>query len=150
MPQITFPARLDQTATAMHFLREHLEKDHEALLGFIELAVEELLVNVISYAYAGPDAGAVSAGRHGQVELGFRWASFDDVPYICVWIRDWGKPFDPFLEAPRPDITLDVDERPVGGLGVHLVKNVSSHHCYSGTDGTNTIELYFKDQPETL
>ena len=57
-------------------------------------------------------------------------------------------PFDPFLEAPKPDTSLDIEERPVGGLGVHLVKNVSAHHCYSGTDGENTIELYFKMPPD--
>ena len=47
-----------------------------------------------------------------------------------------------------PDTSLDIEERPVGGLGVHLVKNVSAHHCYSGTDGENTIELYFKMPPD--
>lgn len=153
MPQITLPARLDQTTVAMDFLRTHLEKDHGALLGFIELAVEELLVNVITYAYAAPlpPAGAdYPADRQGQVELGFRWARFDDTPFICVWIKDWGKPFDPFLEAPGVDTTLSLDERPVGGLGVHLVRNVSAHHCYSGADGANTIELYFRDQSPAL
>lgn len=152
MPQITFPASLDQTPAAMEFLREHLTGDHESLLGFVELAVEELLVNVINYAYPEPKPGGESAAppdRFGQVELGCRWVSMDDVPYLCVWIRDWGTPFDPFLEAPRPDISQDLEDRPIGGLGVHLVRNVSAHHCYSGSDGTNTIELYFRDRPES-
>ena len=134
----------------MAFLREHLADGHEDMLGFVELAVEELLVNVVNYAYAGadgPDATLSDQAKWGMLELGFRQVSMDDVPYLCVWIRDWGAPFDPFLEAPEPDTSLDVDERPVGGLGVHLVKNVSAHHCYSGTDGENTIELYFKIPP---
>ena len=127
----------------MDFLRENLADGHEDMLGFVELAVEELLVNVVNYAYAGEGtsgtAGA-SSGKWGMLELGFRQVSMDDVPYLCVWIRDWGAPFDPFLEAPVPDTSLDAEERPVGGLGVH----VSAHHCYSGEDGENTIELYFK------
>ena len=131
----------------MDFLRENLADGHEDMLGFVELAVEELLVNVVNYAYAGEGtsgtAGA-SSGKWGMLELGFRQVSMDDVPYLCVWIRDLGAPFDPFLEAPVPDTSLDAEERPVGGLGVHLVKNVSAHHCYSGEDGENTIELYFK------
>lgn len=131
----------------MDFLRENLAGGHGDMLGFVELAVEELLVNVVNYAYAGEGASGsagASSGKWGMLELGFRQVSMDDVPYLCVWIRDWGAPFDPFLEAPVPDISLDAEERPVGGLGVHLVKNVSAHHCYSGEDGENTIELYFR------
>ena len=131
----------------MDFLRENLADGHEDMLGFVELAVEELLVNVVNYAYAGEGASGTvgaSSGKWGMLELGFRQVSMDDVPYLCVWIRDWGAPFDPSLEAPVPDTSLDAEERPVGGLGVHLVKNVSAHHCYSGEDGENTIELYFK------
>ena len=48
------------------------------------------------------------------------------------------------MEIATPDTSLSAEDRPIGGLGVHLVKNVSAHHCYSGDDGTNTIELYFQ------
>lgn len=147
MPRILLPAKLESCAPATDFLREHLADGHENMLGFVELAVEELLVNVVNYAYAG-EAASVPADKWGMLELGVRRVSMDDVPYLCVWIRDWGAPFDPFLEAPQPDTSLDVEDRPVGGLGVHLVKNVSAHHCYSGTDGENIIELYFKMQPD--
>ena len=68
----------------------------------------------------------------------------DGAPFLCVWIRDWGTSFDPFMETATPDTSLAAEDRPIGGLGVHLVKNVSAHHCYSGDDGTNTIELYFQ------
>ena len=151
MPKLLLPAKLESCATAMDFLRKHLADEHENMLGFVELAVEELLVNVVDYAYAGEAVSGLtgaSADKWGMLELGFRQVSMDDVPFLCVWIRDWGAPFDPFLEAPKPDTSLDIEERPVGGLGVHLVKNVSAHHCYSGTDGENTIELYFKMPPD--
>lgn len=148
MPRILLPARLEQCAAATAFLREHLADGHEDMLGFVELAVEELLVNVVNYAYAGekpPAAPTASpADKWGMLELGFRHVSMDDVPFLCVWIRDWGTPFDPFREAPEPDTSLEAEDRPLGGLGVHLVRNVSAHHCYSGADGENTIELYFK------
>lgn len=145
MPRILLPAKLEQCAAAMNFLRENLANTYEDMLGFVELAVEELLVNVVNYAYAGENLSATpAADKWGMLELGVRQASMDDMPFLCVWIRDWGTPFDPFLEAPRPDTSLEAEERPLGGLGVHLVKNVSAHHCYSGADGENTIELYFK------
>lgn len=146
MPRILLPARLENCAVAMAFLRENLVEGHEDMLGFVELAVEELLVNVVNYAYAGrADSGeSGSPDKWGMLELGLRQASMDDQPFLCVWIRDWGAPFDPFLNAPKPDTSLDAEDRPLGGLGVHLVRNVSAHHCYSGEDGENTIELYFK------
>ena len=80
----------------------------------------------------------------GFVELAFKRVSMDSAPFLCVWIRDWGTSFDPFMETATPDTSLAAEDRPIGGLGVHLVKNVSAHHCYSGDDGTNTIELYFQ------
>ena len=148
MSRILLPATIDSCASAMEFLRRTLAGQHEDILGFVELAVEELLVNVARYAYAQPEPDSQHVDKWGQLEIGCRSVSMDNTPFLCVWIRDWGKPFDPFLEAPSPDTQLDADDRPIGGLGVHLVKNVSAHHCYSGDDGTNTIELYFKlDQP---
>lgn len=145
MARIMLPARVDSCAPAMEFLREHLAADYADILGFVELAVEELLVNVATYAYAGtcPQEGDRSA-HWGQMELGFKRVSMDGAPFLCVWIRDWGTSFDPFMETATPDTSLAAEDRPIGGLGVHLVKNVSAHHCYSGDDGTNTIELYFQ------
>ena len=145
MARIMLPARVDSCAPAMEFLREHLAADYADILGFVELAVEELLVNVATYAYAGtcPQEGDRSA-HWGQMELGFKQVSMDSAPVLCVWIRDWGTSFDPFMETATPDTSLAAEDRPIGGLGVHLVKNVSAHHCYSGDDGTNTIELYFQ------
>ena len=63
MARIMLPARVDSCAPAMEFLREHLAADYADILGFVELAVEELLVNVATYAYAGtcPQEGDRSA-----------------------------------------------------------------------------------------
>ena len=145
MARIMLPARVDSCAPAMEFLREHLAADHAGILGFVELAVEELLVNVATYAYAGPcpqegdrnahwgaDGTGLQAGEHGQRALPLRLDT------------GLGHVLRSFMETATPDTSLAAEERPIGGLGVHLVKNVSAHHCYSGDDGTNTIELYFQ------
>ena len=50
MARIMLPARVDSCAPAMEFLRENLAADYADILGFVELAVEELLVNVATYA----------------------------------------------------------------------------------------------------
>ena len=82
MPRILLPANLESCAPAMDFLRENLADGHEDMLGFVELAVEELLVNVVNYAYAGEGAsGTVGAcsGKWGMIGLGFRQVRMDDV-----------------------------------------------------------------------
>ncbi len=80
--------------------------------------------------------------------VGCRWVNMDGQDLLCVWLRDWGRLFDPFRNVVTPDTSLGVDERNVGGLGVHLVKHVSSHYVYSNSDGSNTVELFFKADAE--
>ena len=92
------------------------------------------MVNVFSYAY--PDVP-------GEAQVACREVRLDNVPYFCFKVQDWGAPFDPFLEAPVPDVSLGVDERPVGGLGIHLIKSVVAHYTYAYYEQSNIIELYF-------
>ncbi len=146
VPKIMLPASIESCTPAMGFLREHAPQEYGEMLGLMELAVEEVLVNVALYAYPekGGSGSDVSEDSRGMMELGLRRARLDDEPFICVWTRDWGVSFDPFLEAPAPDTTLDAEDRPIGGLGVHLVKNVAVHYSYSRMDDENLIELYFR------
>ena len=48
-----------------------------------------------------------------------------------------------FLKRAGPDVSLGVDERPVGGLGIHLIKSVVAHYTYAYYEQSNIIELYF-------
>ena len=141
MPEVTLRAAVDSIQDARKFLRQHLEGETENMVAHVELAVEELLVNVASYAYA--DGVVANNANFGKLALGCRWVNMDGHDQFCVWLRDWGRPFDPFRGADAPDTSLAVDKRTVGGLGVHLVKHISSHYVYSGSDGSNTVELYF-------
>ena len=143
MPEITLPAVVDSVQDAVGFIRLHLGEQHDVMRAYVELAVEELLVNVASYAYAGDGARHGSNGGDKLV-LGCRWVNMDGQDQFCVWLRDWGRPFDPFRSVRSPDTSLPVEEREIGGLGVHLVKHISNHYVYSGADGGNTIELYFR------
>ena len=141
MPEISLPATKDSISQATAFIHEHLGDRYAKLLTYVELTVEELLVNVASYAY-DKDIGK-DHPKHGQLVLGCRWVNLDGHKHFCVWLRDWGRPFDPFC-VEQPDTSLPVEERKTGGLGVHLVKHISSHYIYSGTDGSNTVELFFR------
>lgn len=135
MPQISFLATMENFTLVNDFLGENLGVEYAGMQSYVELAVEEMLVNIINYAYP--------QDKPGQVEVGCRWGRLDGERYFCVWFRDWGKAFDPFKEAPEPNTLELLEERTPGGLGVLLVKHVSSHQSYSDTDGANSIELYF-------
>ncbi len=94
------------------------------------LVVEELVVNAMSYGGCEPGAG--------WVEIGFV-ASHDG---LDIQISDNGKAYDPFSSAPEPDLDLDLDDRPIGGLGVHLVKEMTDRHSYQRSGDENRVALF--------
>ena len=100
----------------------------EAVRRSLNIALDELLANELSHGMAGRDAGAVTV----EVEL--------DQERLTATITDDGPPFDPFKEA-APDTTLSVDERPNGGLGIHLVRELMDEVSYKRRDGHNVVVL---------
>ena len=96
----------------------------------IDIAVEEIFVNIAHYAYA-PDEGEV------VIEL-------ERLPLepniISIKFTDWGVPYDP-LAKPDPDITLGAEERQIGGLGIFIVKNTMDDMKYEYRDGSNILRL---------
>ena len=98
----------------------------------LNLCFDELITNAISYGFDALDEAALS------VEL-----SVSDGAVVAE-IRDNGRPFDPFTEAPDADTTLRVEERPVGGLGVLLVRESMDGFSYERRDGFNVVTLRLK------
>ena len=104
----------------------------------LNLCFDELITNAISYGFDALDLAALS------VELAVR-----DGAAVAV-IRDNGRPFDPFTEAPETDTTLRIEERPVGGLGILLVRESMDDFSYERRDGFNVVTLRLKlDRAET-
>ena len=135
MPTLKVPANLDNLKVVNAFIEEHIPSECAFLQPHVELVAEELLVNVFMYAYEDT--------QQGEAEVGCRNVFLDDEGYFCFWVSDNGKSFNPFLEAPEPDLTLDAESRPIGGLGIHLIKSLTKHFSYSYSDKKNLIELYF-------
>lgn len=98
----------------------------------LELVIEEMLVNVISYAYPAP-------GEDGEIELG---CSSDEGGFE-ISIRDWGSPFDPTV-APPPDLDQSIDERPIGGLGILFVKKMTDDLAYMRDGESNVLTMSFR------
>ena len=94
----------------------------------VNVALDELLANELSHGMTGREAGLVSV----EVEL--------DKDRVTVTITDDGEPFDPFAQA-APDTTLSVDDRPIGGLGIHLVRELMDEVSYQRRDGQNVVVL---------
>ncbi len=136
MPNITFEAKIENLSLAIDFINKNIGETHPKL-SMIELALEEIIINVINYAYEDSDS------KEKPIQLGIRKITFDGQPYLAIWLKDWGKRFDPFGDATVPDLNLDIEDRPIGGLGVHLVKTISNHQFYSDDDGSNVVEIYF-------
>lgn len=104
------------------------ERVPEPAVQDLALAVEEALSNVVRHAYRGDPAGRI------------RVALAIDEGQVRVAIRDRGPAFDP-LAAPVPDLTRPVDERPPGGLGVHLLRRVTDAQGYRREGEENVLEL---------
>lgn len=93
------------------------------------LVVEELVVNAVSYGGRDPDEGWVRV-RFTQLP--------DD---LSIMIVDNGQPYDPLASAPEPDLDLDLDSRPIGGLGVYFVREMTDTQSYVRGEGENRITL---------
>ena len=94
----------------------------------IDVVAEELYVNVAHYAYApgtGPLTIQAEAGADRELTITF---------------IDEGVPYDP-LARPDPDITLSIEERPVGGLGIFMVKNTMDDMTYRREDDRNVLTI---------
>jgi serine/threonine-protein kinase RsbW len=95
----------------------------------LELAVEEALVNVCSYAYPNRDG-----------EFLVRILTGDKI--VTVVIEDDGPPFNP-LQSERPDLSVPLEERPIGGLGIHLIRQSASELQYQRKNSRNCLTLVF-------
>ena len=124
-----FPATDESLAEASGFVLSFLEENDcspKAMIQ-IEVAFEELYVNVAHYAY-GDKTGDIKI----TVEVN---GDFTDISFV-----DTGKPFDP-LAKPDPDITASADERQIGGLGIFMVKKTMDDVRYKYEDGQNMLTI---------
>jgi len=104
--------------------------EDDELLFKIRLCVEEVVENIVSYAYKRGD--------------GWLEAQTDKIDgSLVVTLRDAGTPFNP-LDTPEPDITLSAEERQIGGLGIFLCKKMMDSVRYKYENGCNILTLSIK------
>ena len=100
----------------------------------IKISVEELFVNVASYAY---EERRASDEKHLEKVL-VKCSFSEEENLFYVVLEDWGKPYNP-LEREEPDISLSAEEREIGGLGILMVKTMMDQVQYEYKEGKNCI-----------
>ena len=94
----------------------------------VDLVLEELITNIIKYAYDDDKTHEIRV----RVAL--------EAEYVVVQIEDDGRPFNP-LEAPAADVHKPLEDRPIGGLGLHLVRQMTEHMDYRRIGNKNHVEV---------
>jgi serine/threonine-protein kinase RsbW len=108
------------------FAREH--NLPAKVLQAVDLALEEHLTNVMTYGYEE------AAPRDVRIRLTV------DGGWVQVEVEDDGRPFNP-LAAPRVDTSLPLEEKPVGGLGIHIIRQFMDELDYHRTGGKNILRM---------
>lgn len=125
----TYDADVDKLNDVLAFVEENLEANEAGMKETmaITVAVEEMFVNVAHYAY--PDS-------KGKVTIGLRFIGDD----IEIHLTDAGIPFDPIAKE-DPDVTLDADDREIGGLGIYMVKKSMDECTYERVGDQNHFTM---------
>jgi serine/threonine-protein kinase RsbW len=129
---IKFPAQIENLYNILHFIKRcaHDQGLPKERIKEIELAAEEALVNIFNYAYPG---------EKGDVEVHCR---VDDPGTLICDIIDAGIPFN-ILSQADPDLSGNILERDIGGLGVFLIKKMADSVDYERKEDRNILTLTF-------
>ena len=133
---ITLPGKLDSLYAFMDFVTSCAREQEitSERISEIELALEEVLVNIIKHAYK-------ECGIDGEIEI---TCTIDDDRSLVIEIADSGTPFDIFSSS-EPDLSLDINERQIGGLGIFFVKKLMDEVRYRREDDQNKLTLVVKN-----
>ena len=130
MKELVIDARKENLEQVLSFVEGVLEETEcpMKVQMKVDVAVEEIFVNIASYAY-GEDGGKA------RILAGLASPGVFEMTFV-----DSGVPYNP-LEKEDPDVTLPAEERPIGGLGIFLAFKVMDEVEYEYRDGQNCLTL---------
>ena len=127
--KLNIAAEVDKLPDVLAFIDTILEENDCPMKAQmqIDVALEELFVNIAHYAYPDGvgDAQIIAAVTPGQIE---------------ITLIDSGIPYDP-LAKPDPDVTLPAEKRAIGGLGIFMTKKLMDDISYQYSDGKNHLTV---------
>ncbi len=132
MKELTLEAKVANLQQVLDFVDENLTSMRcpMKILMQIDVAVEEIFVNVASYAYT-PNTGSVTIRMDLQ----------EKPRAVVITFIDSGIPYNP-LAKEDPDVSLSAEERSIGGLGIFMVKKTMDKMEYEYTDQKNVLKMY--------
>ncbi len=127
--ELIIDAKIEKLDDVLEFVDGFLEENgcNMKTQTQINIAVEEIFVNIAHYAYSSGEGSA-------RIEVN----EVDGVAEITF--TDSGTPYNP-LEKPDPDVTLSAEEREIGGLGIYIVKKSMDKVSYEYRDGKNVFTI---------
>jgi len=131
MAELVVDALVENLTKVLSFVEEKLDEYGCSMKQSmrIQIAVEEMYVNIAHYAYEN-EKGAATIKMEHLTEKGS----------VKIEFIDSGKPYNP-LAKDDPDVTLGTDEREIGGLGIYMVKTSMDHVEYEFVDGQNHFTI---------
>ena len=131
MKELTVDATIENVAAVTAFVDEQLEQLNCPMKTQcqVDVAIDELFGNIANYAY-NPDIGTATV----RVEV------TENPLAVVITFIDNGIPYDPLAKG-DPDITLSVEERQIGGLGIYMVKKSMDDVSYEYKDGKNILRI---------
>ena len=129
--ELEIDAEEDRLQEVQAFVDEHLEAADCPVKAQMQIAVavEEIFVNIASYAYV-PEKGKAKV----RVEVS------DEPVSVTITFVDHGIPYDPVARE-DPDVTLPASQRDIGGLGIFMTKQIMDDVAYEYKDGQNILTL---------
>ena len=95
----------------------------------VNLVLEELTVNIVNYG--------CESDRSHEIMVTLAW----DSGILTVEIMDDGRAFNPLRDAPKPDLESEIEDRPIGGLGIHLVRSIMDELHYRREQDKNHLTM---------
>ena len=134
MEELEIDAELKNLEKVLAFVDSRLEQSDcpMSVQISIDVAVEELFVNIAHYAYSMSPEGKGKA----WIRIGFG----ENPTTVTLTFADKGIPFDP-LKKPDPDVTLKAEDRKIGGLGIYMVKKSMDSVAYERRDDMNILTI---------
>ncbi|MBR3532664.1 MAG: ATP-binding protein [Clostridiales bacterium] len=129
--ELKVDALAENLARVTDFVNERLEGTDCSMrvMMQIDVAVEEIFINIANYAYGQDKGDAI-------IRLEIKEEPFT----ASITFIDRGTPYDP-LAKEDPDVTLAAADRPIGGLGIYMTKKIMDDVLYEYKDGSNILKL---------
>ena len=133
MVTVKIPASIEQLCRLRETISGELPEKYEHLQFKAELITEEILTNICKYAYNGQD---------GETTFACGMATIDNEDAFFIEITDTGAEYNPFQNLDQTQFDKSIEERKIGGVGLHLVQQMATHYVYMRDGIKNKLQIF--------